>query len=155
MNRLGGKPLVQLLRRGNLESCGGADAVVGLGDDREADLPDEGADGLFSLASLDLPGGRDAAEGIVFFHLRLLLDAGDMVGMETRRNVEVRTQAGILLEPVLVVGLDPVDLSELEGEPGDGTEHLVVILEVAHLVITREAVAELRGEIFKVGIGDG
>ena len=78
-----------------------------------------------------------------------------MVGVEAGRDVEVGAQAGVLLQPVFVVGLDPVDLAELEGEPGHGAVDFVVVLEVADLVVAGEAVLQLGGQVFVVGVGDG
>ena len=136
------------------ESAGGAHAAVGLGDDRVAGLPDEGADGVLAFGALDLPGRRDAAERIVFLHLGLVADGGDTVAVDAARDVEVGPQAGVLFQPVFVVRLDPVDLAVLVGEPGHGAVHLAVVFQVVDFIIVREVLAKLPREVFVVGVRD-
>lgn len=44
-------------------------------------------------------------------------------------------QAGILLQPILVIGFEPVDLPVFEREEGHSTEYLVVVLQRVHPVV--------------------
>ena len=68
--------------------------------------------------------------------------------------MEVRSQAGILLQPVFVVGLDPVDFSILVGQEGHGAEHLVVVLQTADAVVLREGGPEFLRQRLIRGVSD-
>ncbi len=151
---MGGEPGVQFLPVVDLGGAAGAHAAVGLGDDGEAGLLHEGLDLRRALRALDLPGGRDAAQGVVFLHLGLVADRGDAVALDAGGHVEVRAQAGVLRQPEFVVGLDPVDLAVFVGHPGHGAVHLVVILEVADLVIVGQRGAQLVVQLVILRIGD-
>ena len=63
---------------------------------------------------------------------------------EAAGDVEIGAQSGIPLQPVFVVGLQPVDAAILEGEEGHGAVDLVIIFEAADLVILVQAVLQLR-----------
>ena len=76
-----------------------------------------------------LSGSGNAGFLIELLHQGLLLDEADAVRLNTCCDVEIRAQARILLQPVLVEGFDPVDLSVLEGEESDCSEYLVIVLE--------------------------
>ncbi len=134
--------------------AGGAYAVVGLGNYGVAGLFDEGLDLYRALGALYLPGGGNASFPVVFFHLALVLDGGDAVCLYAGSYVEICPQAGVLLQPVFVVGLYPVYLSVFVGEPCHGAVHVVVIFQVIDLVVVREAVPEALGEVFPRGIGN-
>ena len=152
---MGREPGFQLCVALDLEGAAGAHAVVRFGDDRIAGLFGEGFHLGQAFRALDLAGRGNAAQGVVLLHLALVLDGGDVVVLDARGNIEVRAQAGVLLQPVLVVGLNPVYLAPLVGQPGYGTVHLVVVLQVVHLVVVRNAATELLGQIPVVGIGNG
>ena len=77
-----------------------------------------------------------------------------MVVPQTCSHIEVRTQTGILLQPVLVIGLYPVYLAILEREIGNSTEDLVVIFQVIHLVILCKAAAKGRIQSLIRGVGN-
>ena len=78
--------------------------------------------------------------GVIRLHAGLALEAGDLADVRPGGDVEVRPQPGVLLQPVLVVGLQPVDLPVLEGEKGHGPEHLVIVLQGVHPVVLRQRV---------------
>ena len=148
------EPVFQFIFRVQFEGAGCAHAVVGLGDDGEAGPARKGADGVQSLRGLDLAGGGHFAEGVVFLHLGLLLDGVDVVGLDARIHVEIRAKARVLLEPVFVVGLYPVDASIFVGEPRHGAVHLVIIFQVADLIIILQRAAELVVEVAVGGVGN-
>ena len=54
-------------------------------------------DTRFGSVPLHLASGGDVPFGIVFLHLRFLLDRMDMIGTNTGRHVEVGTEACVLL----------------------------------------------------------
>ena len=112
----------------------GAHAVVGLDDDGIAHLPDEGLGGVPS-GDVVAAGGGHACAGVVGLHAGLALEGGHLVAVCAGGDVEVSAQAGVLLQPVFVVGLQPVDLAVLEGEEGHRAEHLVIAFHVVHAVI--------------------
>ena len=58
--------------------------------------------------------------------------------MKAGGDVEISTQAGVLLKPVFIVGLYPVDAAMLVGEPRYRAINLVVVFEVSHLIIICE-----------------
>ena len=66
-------------------------------------------------------------------HLVILVASGHM---------EIRPQAGILLQPELVVGLNPVNLAVLKGKEGHSSVHLVIIRQVRHKVVFRQSLLE-------------
>ena len=82
---------------------------------------------------------RDARSDVAFLHFALVLDALDEVILCAGIDVEIRAQLGVHLQPILVVGLDPVDLAIVEGKVRDSAEHLVVIAKIIHAVILSQA----------------
>ena len=148
------EPRFQFIVALELEGAGGAHSAVGLGNHGVTGLVHEGLHLEQSLGALDLAGRGDFADGIVLLHLALVADGRHHIALDAGVHVEVRAQAGILLQPVLVVGLNPVNLAPLVGKPGHGTVNLVVVLQVVNLVIVRKTVPQLLGEIPIVGIGN-
>ena len=57
--------------------------------------------------------------------------------------MEVGAQGSVPLQPVFVVGLQPVDAAILEGKKGHGAVDLVVVFQTAHLVVLVQAVLQL------------
>ena len=140
---VGQEPVGELRPVVDLEGPGSAHSAVGFGDDGESGLLDECLHLRLALRALDLAGGRDAAKSIVLLHLGLVADGGHAVALDAGSDVEVGAQTGVLLQPVFVVGLDPVYLAVFVGEPGDGAVHFAVILEVVDFVIVVQCAAEL------------
>ncbi|OAV65056.1 hypothetical protein Barb6XT_02569 [Bacteroidales bacterium Barb6XT] len=70
-------------------------------------------------------------------HLGFMLQVGDKVGFRSR-NVEVRPYPRVRFEPILVEGLEAVDLPIFMREIADGSQHLIVVLHVCHTVILRQ-----------------
>ena len=58
--------------------------------------------------------------------------------------MEIGAQGGVALQPVFIVGLQPVDAAMLEGEEGHGAVDLVVVFQAVHLVVFVQAVLQLR-----------
>ena len=122
-----------------------ADADVRLDDEREPDFPRERARVLKRRRPPETRR-RHAARGVKRLHRRLALVGADFVRADARPHVEIRAQPRVLLEPVFVVGFDPVDLPVFEREKRDGAENLFVVFHVVHAVILRERVPRLRRE---------
>jgi len=131
--RLGFEEPVQVGVVLDFVGVGGADAVVGLGADGIAGLLDEGFS-FFRGCNDSPPGDRDAGAPEDFLHFGLEFDIGHILGFEAE-DIEVRAELGVLLKPVFVVGLDPVDFTILIGKKAAGFEHLVVVFHVVDFVV--------------------
>ena len=143
MGGLVDQKLLQLGIAGKAMGVRGSHAVVGLDHHRVAHLIHE----LFAALEIVhhvVAGGGDAGLLVILLHLALVLDAGHILGLEAGLDVEVRAQGRIPLQPVLVVGFQPVDAAILEGEERHRTVDLVIILQTADLIVFVQAVFQLR-----------
>ena len=121
---------------------GCAHTVIGLYHHRVAHLVDELLAALEVIHHVVASGG-DASLLVVLLHLALVLDAGHIGGLEAGGDVEIGAQGCVPLQPVFVVGLQPVDAAVLEGEERHGAVDLVVVFQTAHLVVFVQAVLQL------------
>lgn len=78
---------------------------------------------------------RHARSTIIFFHDRLVLKLGDLFRLNPGGNVKVAAQAGVLLQPVFVVALYPVNFSIFESEKAHRTDHLIIVFHVTDAVV--------------------
>ena len=101
-----------------------------------------------------LAGRRDVALRIVDLLGGLALKLGDVLHLDAGRDVEVRPQAGVLLQPELVVGFQPVDLAVFVGVEGDGAEQLAVIGQGVHAVILVQVRFQFGGEALVGRVAD-
>ena len=141
--RLVSQELFQLLIAGELVGIGGPHAVVRLDHNGIAHFLDE----LFAARKIVyhvVAGGGNARFLVVFFHFALVLDAGHILRLEAGGDVEIGTQGSVPLQPVLVVGFQPVDAAMLEREERHGTVDLIIIFEVADFVVLVQAFFQLR-----------
>ena len=143
MGRLLHEELFQVLVVGQLVGIGCAHAVIRLYHHRVAHLVDELPAALVIVHHVVACGG-DAGLLVILLHLALVLDAGHILGLEAGLDVEVRAQGRIPLQPVLVVGFQPVDAAILEGEERHRPVDLVIILQTADLIVFVQAVFQLR-----------
>ena len=143
MGRLLHEELFQILVAGQLVGVGCAHAVIRLYHHRVAHLFDELPAALVIVHHVVACGG-DAGLLVILLHLALVLDAGHILGLEAGGDVEVGAQGSVPLQPVFVVGLQPVDAAILEDEEGHSAVDFVVILEAADLVVLVQAVLQLR-----------
>ena len=110
------------------------DTIVRFDNDRIADFPDklpaagESIDHMISC-------GRDTGFLVIGFHMGFVTDPRQIVCMETRGNVEVCTQLCILLQPVFIVGFNPVDPAVFENIKSYGTVDAVVLFKIVHFII--------------------
>ena len=135
--------LFQLLLAGELVGVGGPHAVVRLDHNGIAHFLDE----FFAARKIVyhvVAGGGNARFLVVFFHLALVLDAGHVLGLETGGDVEIGTQGSVPLQPVLVVGFQPVDAAVLERKERHRAVNLIVIFQVADFVVLVQALFQLR-----------
>ena len=116
---------------------GRADAHVRLDNDRISDFRDKSLSG-FPAGYHMLPGCRDPCFQVQLLHQAFFLDETDSVGTDARGNVEIRPQPCVLLQPVFIHGLDPIDLSVFPGKERDRPVHLVIILQAVYPVILRQ-----------------
>ena len=117
----------------------GADTPVGLYDHGISHLVNEMLCSL-QIDDLRIAGSGDTGFFIIFFHGRFGPVPHDLVGFESGRDVEVRPERGIQFHPVLVIGLDPVDLSVLAGEITHRPDHLVIIPHVLYSVVLGQSI---------------
>ena len=143
MGGLVDQKLLQLGIAGKAMGVRGSHAVVGLDHHRVAHLVHKGLAARVVVHHV-VAGGGDAGLLVILLHLALVLDAGHIRGLEAAGDVEIGAQGGIALQPVLVVGLQPVDAAILEGKEGHGAVDLVVVFQTAHLVVLVQAVLQLR-----------
>ena len=129
---------LQLLIAGQLMGIGGTHTVVRLDHHRIAHLVDE-LPAAFQVVHHVVTGGGDAGLLVILLHLALVLDAGHILGLEARLDVEVRAQGRIPLQPV--------DAAILEGEERHRTVDLVIILQTADLIVFVQAVLQLRPQL--------
>ena len=150
--RMGGEPGIQFLGIADFGGAAGAHAAVRLGNDGIAGLLHEGLYLGRTFGPFDLTGRGNAAQGIVFFHLALVADGGNLVVLDAGGHVEVCPEAGVLFQPVLVVGFNPVNLAPLVGKPGHGPVHFLVVAQIVYLVVVAQALPELPGQVLVVGV---
>ena len=74
--------------------------------------------------------------------------------MEAAGNVEVGAQMGIPLQPVLVVGLQPVNAAVLADKEGNCLVYFVIVFQAADLVILVQAVLQLLPEVVIGAVAD-
>ena len=134
---------LQLLIAGQLMGIGGTHAVIRLDHHRIAHLVDE-LPAALQVVHHVVAGGGDAGLLVILLHLAFVLDAGHILGLEAGPDVEVRAQGRIPLQPIFIVGLQPVDAAILEGEERHRTVDFVVVLQTADLVVFVQAVFQLR-----------
>ena len=144
---------VEVLLIFQLPCIRGADADGGLDDNGIADLVNKGK-GCFPGGDFALSGCGNLSILIHLFHQGFVLDEADAVGLHAGRDIEVGTQAGVLLQPVLIQGFDPVDLAVFEGEESDSPEYLVIILQGRDLVILGQRALEAVLKIIIRGVAD-
>ena len=118
-----------------LVRAAGTYTYIGLCKERIASLVGKLQDIVQSFGSLYLSCRTDTSGSIILLHLRFLLDGVYLVRLDAGVHVEVGSQSGILLQPVFVVALYPVNTSVLCRKMRHGTIHLVVVLHIVDAVI--------------------
>ena len=118
-----------------------ADAAVGLYDHGIAYFGDELLRGV-QVHDRRIARSGDTCHLVIFFHGRLGAVTHDLVGPKPRHDIEIRAEGGVQLHPVLIVGLDPVDLAVTERKIPHRADHLVVVLHVFHPVVLGQGVFE-------------
>ena len=94
-----------------------------------------------------IAGHGDARLFVISFHLGLVLDAVHLSQLETAGDIEIGTQTGILHQPVLIVGLQPVNPAVLVDKICHCTIHSVIVFHAADLIVFIEIVAQLRQQL--------
>ncbi len=89
-----------------------------------------------------VPGSGNTGLGVVLLHNGLKLDSVHLMKLGAGGDIEFRPQPGIPHEPILIVGLQPVDFAIFEGKIGHGLENLVVILQAGNLIVFMEGVPQ-------------
>ena len=107
-----GQKCLQLFVAGKAVGIRSAHAVVRLDHHRVAYLCHKGLAACKVIHHV-VAGGGDTGLLIVLLHLALVLDAGHIKGLEAAGDVEIGAQGGISLQPVFIVGLQPVDAAIL------------------------------------------
>ncbi|MNE33380.1 hypothetical protein D3C80_1270470 [compost metagenome] len=119
----------------NLVGIAGPGAEVGLDHQRESGAPDEIIHAFPGGSGRELDGAYPAfAEK--FLHSGLLLQVLDEI-IFGAVDVKISPDRGILLQPVFIQRLKPVDFTVFVGEIADGPQNFFVILEVRYLIVFR------------------
>ena len=102
-----------------------------------------------------LKGGRLQAGALeIFLHDGFILETRHLPGFQAGVDVEISPEPGILLEPVFIVGFEPVDPAVAVSEIAYSPHHFIVIFQGLHLVIFCQCVAEVRMEIVIIRVSD-
>ena len=141
-----GEKFLQLVVIFDFPSVGGTHAVVRLGHHRVPHLFNKGAGGGGAGHQMP-PCGGNARLGVGGLHFGLVLDEGHVLGLETGGNVEIGAQAGVPLQPVFVVGLQPVDAPMLERQKRHSAIHLIVVFQIGDFVIFVDAGAQIFAQL--------
>ena len=128
-------------------------AVVRLHDDRIADFLNKGLAGLDIVHHME-PRHGDPSETVSLFHLGLEFHTGHIFRLKTRTDVEILPQVGIPLQPVLVVGLQPVDPSVFMDVECHRAVDFIIILKRRDLVVLVEGLLQLPCEIIIGAVPD-
>ena len=134
--------MAQLVMRINAigTHCTGTD--IGFDDDGPTDGIQEFLGGIES-GRTDEACGRDTRLLVECLHAGLALDVLHVRTVPSCADVEIRPQTSIALEPVFVVGLDPVDASIFECKKSHGAQHLVIVVECRDKVVLSQCFAHL------------
>ena len=138
--------MLQLLVAFQLVGMGGTHAVVRLYHHRVAHLGDKRPAALDVLHQV-VAGHDDAGLFIVLLHAGFVLDAVQVAHLEAAGDVEVGAESGVLLQPVFVVGLQPVDTPVLEGQESHRPVNLVIVFQAVDFIILVQAVFQLRPQL--------
>ena len=133
-------------------SCS-ANAHIRLDDDRVSDLFDKRFH-VFKRVDHDVPSDRNAGLAVELFHVALALEAFHLIRLQAGRNVEIGAQAGILLEPVFIVGLEPVDLAVAERKVRDTAVDRIVVFQRIDFIVFSQRRFQVRMEIIKRRVAD-
>ena len=142
----GGHEVLKLLVALQLVGVGSAHAVVRLYDHGIAN-PGNKVPAALDILHQMVAGHGNSGLLVVFLHAGFVLDAVQIAHLKTAGDVEVGAELCVLLQPVFVVGLQPVDAAILEGQEGHGPVYFVVVFQTAHLVILGQAVFQLRPQL--------
>jgi len=97
---------------------------------------------------------RDPQPGLlkVLLHDRLALDPVHVLWPQAK-NVEILAQPGLGLEPVLVHGLEPLELAVPMGKVAQCPQQLVVVVHIGNFVILREGLPQFGAQriVFDIG----
>ena len=124
-----------------------------MSDNRVADFGDEVLAALVIMHQM-IAGGLDAGLGVIGLHLGLVLDSVHVAGLEAGGDVEGSAQGSVLLQPILVVALQPVDLAVLVSQERNSAEHFVIVLQGGDLVVLVQRILELRHQLVIRAIAD-
>ena len=124
----------------------GTNADIWLGEEWVAGILCEIQSCLQPLGCLELSGRTDSSLGIVFLHLRFLLDAHDLVLSNTGSDMEGCAQLGIHVQPELIVGLNPVDRAIVVCIIGHCLVHLFIVQHVGYLIIFGKCSFQFRNQ---------
>ena len=83
-----------------------------------------------------MPSGcSDASLGIIFFHFGFVFDARNILIVEAGSNLKITAEMSIPLQPILIVGFQPVNFAVFVLEKGYSPSYLVIIFQRGNLVV--------------------
>ena len=80
--------------------------------------------------------------GIDRLHAGFAFPLSDLIRGNARGNMEIGSQPCVLLQPVFIVGFQPVNLSILKGKERHCPEDLIIILQGGNTIILRQTGSE-------------
>ena len=133
--RVVGEDVAKHLLAFNLVSSACAHAHVGFGKERITGLRSKCQSALQAFAAFNLTSSANTALGIIFFHLRFLLDGVDAVGAYAGGDIEVGAQACVGFQPKLVVRFQPIDFAIFPSKIAHCFIHILIYRHVGNVVI--------------------
>ena len=82
-----------------------------------------------------LTGRRNACGPVNRLHCGLALPQRKLIRHDPCRNVEIFSEPCVQLQPVLIVGFDPVDASVFESKESNGAVDLAIVFHGIDLII--------------------
>ena len=86
----------------------------------------------FQLVYHMVTGYRDTSLDVEFLHLGFELDTRNVLYLEPGSDMELGTQVSIALQPVFIIGFQPIDLAMLVDEEGNSAVNLIIVLQAAY-----------------------
>ena len=125
---------------------GSTDTVIRFCDNRVAYFTNEIQTALIVVYHV-VTGHRNADTLIIFFHAGFVFDAWHVFVMKTARNIEICTQTGILLQPVFIIGFQPVNATVMPDKVADSTIDLVIVFQAVYFIIFLQAFLKFRAQV--------
>ena len=85
---------------------------------------------------------------VEFFHFGFVFDTGHVFRVESAGNIEISTQLCVTLQPVFVVGFQPVDAAVFENKESNSAVYLFFVFQAVDMIIFTESILQFPGKLF-------